>query len=287
MTCEQAIEILPWYLNGTLEAKEKEEVRHHLATCETCRRALAETREAWRTFDQHLPSEALVALAWGEAPAGIDPALAERHLAACPQCAAELELARTSRHLEEDNRIALFPAKPAAAPSREIRRDGEDGETRTWRHAALAASLAAMVSFGGWIYTAVQGDPSGEPAQVAQATEPSLNIPILNLVPNETERSGEGEAKEISTDVPAPLMLSPDLDADTYERYEIEIRKQGEEKPRFRSQGLLLVQDGYDSYFSLSIPAGFLEPGRYEIRLFGLRDGQRGERVGVYEVTAR
>ncbi|HYO15489.1 MAG TPA: zf-HC2 domain-containing protein, partial [Thermoanaerobaculia bacterium] len=102
MTCEQAIEILPWYLNGTLEAKEQEEVRHHLGTCEACRQALAETRDAWRIFDQHLPSEALVALAWGETPAGIDSTLAERHLAACPQCAADLELARTSRHLEED-----------------------------------------------------------------------------------------------------------------------------------------------------------------------------------------
>src|SRR3954454_11692273 len=109
MNCDQAIEFLPWLLNGTLEATESGEVRRHLATCERCRAALNDTRDAWTIFSQHLSSEALVALAHGEAPAGIDPALAERHLASCPECAAELELARTSRRLEEYEKIAVFP----------------------------------------------------------------------------------------------------------------------------------------------------------------------------------
>src|SRR5690242_2639193 len=107
MNCDDAIEFLPWLLNGSLEAGERDEVRRHLATCERCRAALTDTRDAWGIFSQHLPSEALVALAYGETPAGIDPVLAERHLASCPQCAAELELARTSRRLEEDDRIAV------------------------------------------------------------------------------------------------------------------------------------------------------------------------------------
>lgn len=145
MTCDDAIELLPWLLNGTLEEEERREVRQHLATCERCREALGATQEAWTTFAQHLPSKALVALAYGEVLEGIDSGLAERHLASCPECAAELELARTSRRLEEDDRIAVFPARP-------VRKDR--GEPRSWRAAALAASLAGIVAASGWIHSA-------------------------------------------------------------------------------------------------------------------------------------
>jgi anti-sigma factor RsiW len=111
MTCDQAIELLPWLLNGTLDAAERDEVRRHLASCESCRQALRATRDTWDLFDQHIPSQDLVALAWGDRPAGIDPALAEAHLASCPQCAAELELARMSRRLEEEGNVAVFPVR--------------------------------------------------------------------------------------------------------------------------------------------------------------------------------
>jgi anti-sigma factor RsiW len=287
MTCEQAIEILPWYLNGTLEAREREEVRHHLATCEACRQALDETREAWRIFDQHLPSEALVALAWGETPAGIDPTLAERHLAGCPQCAAELELARMSRHLE-DNPIALFPPKPAPAP-RETRGDGEH---RTWRRATLAASLAAVVGISGWIYSAQMAGPGTEvPPQIAQASEPKVNVTSLTLNPEEILRGGTGgqeildeDDHVVRVDDESILFLNPSDEAETtYETYEIEIRKP-EEEPFWRRRDLRLTEEGD---FSLTLPPGYLKPGTYEIRVFGLRDGQRGEQVGMYQVTAR
>lgn len=287
MTCEQAIEILPWYLNGTLEAREREEVRHHLATCEACRQALTETREAWRIFDQHLPSEVLVALAWGKTPTGIDPALAERHLAGCPQCAADLELARTSRHLEEDDRIALFPGKLATAAPRETR---GDGESRTWRRAALAASLAAVIGISGWIYSAQVAGPGTEvPPQIAQTPEPEVNVTPLTLNPEEILRGerGEGtldeEEQVVRAEVTTPLFLNPSDEAATYETFEIEIRKPGKE-PFWQRRDLRLTEEGD---FSLTLPPGFLKPGTYEIRVFGLRDGQRDELVGVYQVRVR
>jgi hypothetical protein len=150
MNCETAIQLLPWHLNGTLDGNERREVREHLAGCESCRQALEDTRLAWQVYDQHIPSEALVAMAWGESPEGYDPDAADilqRHLQSCPECAADFELARTSRGLEEDDRISLFarPAPRVIMPAR-----------APWRSAALAAGLACMVAAGGWFWTAGQ-----------------------------------------------------------------------------------------------------------------------------------
>ncbi len=171
MNCDQAIEFLPWLLNGTLEATERDEVRRHLATCERCRAALNDTRDAWTIFGQHIPGDALVALAYGEIPAGVDPAVAERHLATCAECAAELELARTSRRLEEDDKIAVFPG------ARSRQEPVADRGSRTWRAAALAAGLAGLVAGTGWIYEFQQAGSLAErlaqkPA-AAQETRPA------------------------------------------------------------------------------------------------------------------
>ncbi|HET6344407.1 MAG TPA: zf-HC2 domain-containing protein, partial [Myxococcota bacterium] len=198
MTCEQAIERLPWLLNGTLEGEELQEVQHHLETCESCRKALAETRDAWRLFNQHLPSQALVALAYGEVPEGLDAALAERHVASCPQCAAELELARMSRRLEEANNLALFTPKPA--PVRDTAR-----EYRTWRGAALAASLVGLIAIGGWFQSAqrvhlvpgiqatqaaLETEMKAQQEQIKRISQPQINVWNQQVHWDEVERGG-------------------------------------------------------------------------------------------------
>lgn len=185
MNCENAIELLPWYLNGTLDEQEQRGVREHLAGCERCRQALAETRLAWRIYDQHLPTEALVALAWEERPEGLDSAAVETHLQSCPQCSAELELVRMSRALEraleEDDggRVALFPgarrtAETAARPAR---------STGGWRSAALAAGLAGMVAAGGWLWSANQVQTLEDRLAAAETSEtvetrPAVPAPV-------------------------------------------------------------------------------------------------------------
>ncbi len=143
MTCDEAAQLLPWLLNDSLDAGERREVTAHVAACAACRRALAESRFALAAAGTHLPGEALAAVAFGEAAPGLDPAVVEEHLAACPQCAADLELARTSRALADEG-VALFPRRPEAAPA-PARTAG------SWRAAAVAAGLAAVVTAGGWI----------------------------------------------------------------------------------------------------------------------------------------
>ncbi len=173
MTCDRARELLPWLLNETLEDGERQEVLAHVRGCEACRRALAETRFALAAAGAHLPSEALVAVAFDEPVPGLDPAVVEEHLAACPQCAADLELARTSRALADET-VALLPRRKAApAPRR----------AAGWQAAAVAASLVALVAAGGWLHTRQQVErleargttatPGPRQAPPAASTDPS------------------------------------------------------------------------------------------------------------------
>src|ERR1700726_699947 len=63
MNCDLAAELLPWLLNGTLEAGERRELIEHLRGCDACRAALADTQVAWDVFDWHPPAAALVVYA--------------------------------------------------------------------------------------------------------------------------------------------------------------------------------------------------------------------------------
>ena len=268
MTCDQSIELLPWLLNGTLDAEERAEVRNHLATCERCRQALTETRQAWTVFAQHIPAQDLVALAWGNLPSEIDAAAAEEHLASCAQCAAELEMTRMSRRLEEEDNVALFPVgKPrrlaGAAP-------------RTWRAAALAAGLAAVIAMGGWVHTAQQvGKPTTQLAGTqtsapAQEMQPGV---LIDLGAGGVVRAGDPE-KSIPNDQNSTLVLtartSGDLEAEILDATTKPVRR------------MRLRQGDHGSYTVL-LPSG-LKLGAYTIRL--LKDGSPlPEEIWSFEVV--
>lgn len=172
--CDDVTERLPWLLNGTLGDEERAAVREHLTQCASCRRALEDTRLAWEAFDQHPPTEEIVALAWGETS---NPAL-EEHLESCPRCTAELELARMSRRLEEDEKIVPMPARrnqteiaPAAT-----------GGWRGWRNAAVAASLAGVVGLSGWLHSANRVQNLEEQI-AARPAPPAATVPAPSPAP--------------------------------------------------------------------------------------------------------
>jgi putative zinc finger protein len=197
--CQEATELLPWLLNGTLEAGEAERVRAHVESCAACRHELGETRWAAAVFGAHLPAQTLVALAW-DRPGDFE--LARRHLESCPACAEELALVRESRRLEseEERRPAGRPAPVAL------------------RYGSLAAAL--LVGFGAGIVSlrVIGGGPAGEREQLAgrvgelegqvralresesglkdavrRLEAPELNLPIVEVLPDSAvPRSASG-----------------------------------------------------------------------------------------------
>lgn len=318
LNCDQVAELLPWYLNGTLDKGVQEEVRVHLEGCTECRRALEETRLAWRTFDQHIPSEALVALAWGETPEGLDRDVLDRHLETCPECAAELELVRTSRRLEEDDRIALFPTS--------ARREKAARPAPAWRSAAMAAGLAGIVAASGWLWTAgrandlearlaeasrpVETAPMAEMsaeverlrqyqadllrkqqemqqqlAQIAEArpAAPAINAWIGDLQPTQdVVRGGSGAAEELPAGRPLSLALGS-RHKETHSGHQIEIVDSAGELV-WSADGL--IPDPESKGFGITLPAGALKPGDYTIRI-SAQEGGRKVNLESYAVRVK
>src|SRR5436305_5175757 len=194
MNCSAIEELLPWLLNGTLGEEERRRVRDHLATCADCRARLTATQRACEVFDGHLSAPDLVALAYGEPPGGVDPELAHAHLAECPQCAAELELARTSRRLEEDDRVALFPGarRPAQTPA------PPPAAAPRWRAGALAAGLAGVAALGGWWQSAERANDLADQLAARPARSIARPAPMPWPSPRPQPAPSPGEAERLA-----------------------------------------------------------------------------------------
>jgi len=197
MDTERATELLPWLLNGTLEGPERDEVLNALRTSEELRAELAETHQAGEVFGQHVPAADLVAHAFGE-PTGLDRGRIEAHLALCASCAEELAMARESHALAEAPESGGAATTAPAAPAAGERRSGRllaflrpsasaGGGVAGWQAAALAASVAAAVALGGWIWTwqQSQGRVNDLVASLREGTQPASGemVDSLGLLP--------------------------------------------------------------------------------------------------------
>ena len=139
--CQTAIELLPWLLNGSLEASEESSVLEHLASCEACRWELEDIRQAWELLGQHISSMALAEYCLGIESGDWDRGEVERHLAVCPQCRQEAEL------IGADDVIVDFQTAREKRVEAPVTAPGRHGRRR-W---VAAASLMAAMVVGGFI----------------------------------------------------------------------------------------------------------------------------------------
>jgi anti-sigma factor RsiW len=152
MDCQHAAEILPWLLNGSLAAEERQAARAHLAQCAQCQREFQETAFAAAVYHQHIPEEALIDYAFDRPSPEIDRGLIERHLDVCEECVAELELLEESHRLmkAEDN---VFPFRPekSITPNAPVEVSASGRSLyRWWTYGAIAASVIGFIALTGW-----------------------------------------------------------------------------------------------------------------------------------------
>jgi len=279
--CAEIAERLPELLNGSLEAGERARLEAHLQGCAACRQELHEVRLAAAVFAAHLPSDALVALAWDRPPSGLDPELARRHLELCPECAAELQQVLESRALETEV-AQVVPLRRPLPP-------------RRWLgHGAVSAALVAAFAGGAWwrgtreerrlAESEVRGAElatrlasAEEKARELQASAaelaadrqrlaaPQLNVPVLELLPGSPQaRQAGGGTAELALPASAPyalLMLS--LPEAATQPIAAELRD-GKDALVWKGSGLRANSLGA---YSLGIPAALLPEGPLRIVL--------------------
>ncbi len=301
MDCEQAIERLPWLLNGTLPAEERRAVEVHVAECGRCAAALADTRAAWKVFAQHLPTADLVAYAADE-PTGVGKETLERHLAGCPQCAAELEMARASRALAEHDEVAVLPAARLAAAA-----GGRSRGPRLWQSSALAAGLIGLVAIGGWAHSAgeihdLEAKLAERPSAAASAPQAALrggaapaaplapaaggpevadDPAILSLDPDQERTAVRGEraaAQAVPADADYLVFTLRPSEGDTGRQHAADlVDPAGKVHPL--TEHLTLNADGF---YAIGFPRRIVAQGRNVIRVYGTDGGRR--LVGSYSI---
>jgi len=273
MDCEGASERLPWLYAGSLAPAEAAEVRRHLETCARCRAELEETGRAAAVFDAHLPTVALVDLAWDRPVTALADELVQAHLAGCSSCREELALARESRRLEGTGEAA-----PVARPAR-----------WTWRTAALPATLAAGLAAGALWGRATAPRPPAPAndggrvgaleaevarlratstdleARVRAAASPRLNLPIFELLPGTLiERGGTGGGNPVAIPKDAPeiaLLLAADGPAGDPVGL---VLADASGREVWRGEGL---RHGPPGGYVVTVPSSLLPDGAYVVTL--------------------
>jgi len=224
-THARTVELLPWLINGTLDSGERRQVEEHLESCADCRGELAVTRGAFALYGAHLPATVLAQHAeipeahlYGAAGLPIERRLVEAHLDHCVACRDDVELTRESlRSLRDETAgdggtlatVTPFvrPGTDAGAPA------SGDSEARgeaygayaapRWLPMALAASLLlAVISAGGWSFTAQRADARNEAQrqEIAKLEERLERLDKQQAAPDDVETAG-GEDGLASADL--------------------------------------------------------------------------------------
>jgi anti-sigma factor RsiW len=144
----EAHELLPWYVNGTLDPAQRRDFERHLKQCGSCASELPVVTElrrqvrehGWAEHAEHPEAEDLERAA----AEGLDDPGLRRHLALCLTCAQEVRWLRGEE-----------PAAAAAAPGAPVRpRSG-------WMAPAAAAALVVLAVASGLLIPWRQAAPEG------------------------------------------------------------------------------------------------------------------------------
>ncbi|MBL8173706.1 MAG: zf-HC2 domain-containing protein [Bryobacterales bacterium] len=248
MKCPEVIERLPWLLNDTLPRDERSEVLSHLEGCAECRKQLEETAAVLEAVADHPAADRLAEYVMGAGMKAAEQAAIGKHLAACRQCAEEVELLRESAQ--------QMPA----------RRFG------TMRYAGIAAMLVIAAS-AGLLVSRVEREAGRREAmlrgQVRELEErlerlgaPSATGQIVDLLPadaRQRSQGGEVSRADAAAGVETTFLLASRLGKDATS---CSITLLAGSKQLWT--GARAVR-GINGEFLVRVPAGFLQPGVHRV----------------------
>jgi hypothetical protein len=248
--------------NGELQGEAAEAAEEHLALCPSCNRFFLDLA----AFPDLEAQAGEGGAAGGSEPAGGDT---------------EEEWAALARRIEEVDGGAVDgvgSGGPAGEPA-ELVAPGPPEAPRgpSWYRSVpalqlLAAGLGvAAVGLGVWSYALSQ-----------RARAPRTDVDVVTLLPRGEEARGSAEGNAVSTRMASYLLVLTRSSGEEYPAYSLEvIDPSAPGKPViWRRDGLLSSEDGV---VTLEISRDFFPPGRYELRLFGLRGAAR-QPVEEYDV---
>lgn len=282
MDCKQVEELLPWFLNDSLEKAEHEKVKEHLGDCSECRGEIEATTFAARVFDEHVEVDSLLDYALDQEISSEESSRIESHLQNCAACRDQVEMARNSRRLQQDEIATISTSlKPAASPGLRI--------------VAIAASLAVAI-LAGWLFLAwnqihrlrdqnsqmttanrrlsaqersLQGElaaATGERDRLALLDRPSFETRAFDLFPREMLlRSGAAPRNRLRIG-DQPQWLTLILNSQHVRRSEpLEMSiEDSDGKVIWTGKGLRRNPGGD---YTVNLPGDFLSAGRYSIKI--------------------
>lgn len=236
-------EVLTAYHEGRLPAGDAERLQDHLALCHDCAELLLDLVAFLdpepATGPSNLSDEEV-----GEAWQSMRSRLGGERPAEPPPLTVP-----TAPTL-----LRLPPPVPAPAPAPRPR-----GTAWTW---ALVASWLAVLGLGLWAAELRR--------EVAGLSQPVVNAPLVEL--REDTTRGEPEKTQVLPATGGFLLLSA-AGLPVHAGYEAEILEG--EAGRVLWTGRGLKRDPAGENFSLYLPRGFLPPGSYRVRLYGVEAGKR------------
>ena len=247
--CSDIAELLPAYLNRSLEKDSTRRLEAHLATCSGCRQEERDTRTAWSLFEGHLPVEMILDYALGQSMPGQQQAMIESHLEACERCSAEVTAVRQEDAVSE----------PALRESLVVGRASKNRlQVLAW-----AACLTAVVASAGWIWTWQQ---LVDERAFSRALTARANLPVVELLPatHSPLRQGSIDPRSTSNRVILPegadelvlVLLAGGNDCD--QGCLLEIYEAGEGQPKQRVEGFVANSDGH---LTMTLPVAWLPAG--------------------------
>ena len=285
VACDDVAELLPVYLNGSLDDESARRLEAHLASCAACRNEERDARTAFALFEGHLPTELLVDYALGLPLPARGAEVVESHLSSCDRCSAELDEIGQEPTEEEPSfdgpRAVAEPRAIGPVPERPVA-----PETGGLRMLAWAACLAAVVTSVGWLSTwrqLVDERASGA------TSEARANISVVELLPAAQPllRSGGGDpgatANRLemagSSNEIVLVLLSGGRECQS--GCVLEIYEAGAAEPSERLEGLAASPDGH---VTLVLPNHWLVADR---SILVVRDLATGELGAEYLVETR